>query len=105
MRQVINNLLYATETAQVITQANVLPTAIEIAEKIGHKVTSETGFHTAYLVTLYKTAKGNYFRHIHSPSSDNWLSSDDRIGAKMWLERHGKIDELLAEFGDEIETA
>ena len=59
---------------------------------------------------LCKTAKGNFFKFIHSHGQDHKtingiLNPVDRIGAKLWLERHDLIDELIVEFGDEIEEA
>ena len=59
---------------------------------------------------LYKTAKGNFFKFIHSHGQDHKtingiLNPVDRIGAKLWLEKHDLIDELLVEFGEEIEEA
>ena len=102
MRKVINNRLYDTTKARLIGSAGFEWRTEEdttIAE-LGNDI----------FQCLYKTEKGNYFKFVHSHNQDydpmyGILKPIDKIGARLWLERHGEIDELLAEFGDEIEEA
>jgi len=116
MRKVINNLLYDTTKSRHIASVEFKRHPLSGAGGIlmGQQRTDEdttiAELGNDVLQCLCKTAKGNFFKFIHSHGQghktiNGILNPVDRIGARLWLEKHDLIDELLAEFGDEIEEA
>ena len=116
MRTVINNLLYDTTKARLIASVEFKRHPLSGAGGIlmGQQRTDEdttiAELGNDVFQCLYKTEKGNYFKFIHSHDRkydglNGILNPIDKIGARLWLETHHQIDELLAEFGDEIEEA
>ena len=122
MRKIVNNLLYDTTKSRLI--ASVVYNGRRSSEGRGgydggrYEAIPQRQDEDATIDALgndvfqclYKTAKGNFFKFIHSHGQDHKtingiLNPVDRIGAKLWLEKHDLIDELLVEFGEEIEEA
>ena len=116
MRKIVNNLLYDTTKSRHIASVEWIRQRDGKGGGgiMGLRRTEEGATIDALgndvFQCLCKTPKGNFFTFIHSHGQDHKtingiLNPVDRIGAKLWLEKHDLIDELLAEFGDEIEEA
>ena len=98
MKKIIDNRLYDTEKAKKI---------VEYREKVPHK-----GLITLYPyhhMTLYKTKKGTYFKHIGKPIEDGWnddkedlvIMSDEKV--KHLLSEELKKADLYQELFGEVE--
>lgn len=101
MKAVINNKRYNTETAQKVAY-------------VWNGLSLQEDFN-ALAEDLYKTAGGTWFIHGRggarteyakrcgsSVAGSEQIKVLDSGEAKAWLEKHGKVSELEANFGAEI---